>query len=115
MLLTEFWWPERVKNSCPVAVSHNDSGLSKANADLKQTPESVELPYLAAFLHYRRRESKDSMLLLSKAYKQTPDDWRIHQLFALNYITRILCHSAPLPVCGFVRMIESFARKFKLP
>jgi tetratricopeptide (TPR) repeat protein len=43
--------------------------------------------YLAAFLHYRRGENKDSMLLLSKAYKQAPDDWRIHQLFALNYIT----------------------------
>ena len=64
-----------------------DSGLSRANADLKQTPNSVELLYLAAFLHYRRGENKDSMLLLSKAYKQAPDDWRIHQLFALNYIT----------------------------
>jgi len=64
-----------------------DSGLSRATADLKQTPDSVELLYLAAFLYYRRGESKDSMLLLSKAYKQAPDDWRIHQLFALNYIT----------------------------
>jgi tetratricopeptide (TPR) repeat protein len=27
------------------------------------------------------------MLLLSKAYKFAPNDWRIHQLFALNYIT----------------------------
>jgi len=64
-----------------------DSGLSKANAALKQTPDSVEMLYLAAFLHYRRGENKDSMLLLSKAYKQAPNDWRIHQLFALNYIT----------------------------
>jgi tetratricopeptide (TPR) repeat protein len=64
-----------------------DSGLSRANAALKQTPESVELLYLAAFLHYRKGESKDSMLLLSKAYKFAPNDWRIHQLFALNYIT----------------------------
>jgi Tfp pilus assembly protein PilF len=64
-----------------------DSGLSNANAALQQTPDSVELLYLAAFLHYRRGENKDSMLLLSKAYKQAPNDWRIHQLFALNYIT----------------------------
>ena len=64
-----------------------DSGLTKANADLKQTPDNVEMLYLAAFLHYRRGENKDSMLLLSKAYKQSPNDWRIHQLFALNYIT----------------------------
>src|SRR5437868_4148016 len=64
-----------------------DSGLSKANAVLKQAPDSVEFLYLAAFLHYRRGENKDSMLLLSKAYKHAPNDWRIHQLFALNYIT----------------------------
>jgi len=64
-----------------------DSGLSKANAALKQTPDSVEMLYLAAFLHYRQGENKDSMVLLSKAYKQAPDDWRVHQLFALNYIT----------------------------
>ncbi len=64
-----------------------NSGLSKANADLKQSPDSVELLYLAAFLHYRQGDSKDSMLLLSKAYKLAPNDWRIHQLFALNYIT----------------------------
>jgi tetratricopeptide (TPR) repeat protein len=64
-----------------------DSGLSKANAALKQSPDSVEMLYLAAFLHYRRGECKDSMLLLSKAYKLAPNDWRIHQLFALNYIT----------------------------
>jgi len=64
-----------------------DSGLNRANADLKQTPDSVELLYLAAFLHYRQGDSKDSMLLLSKAYKLDPNDWRIHQLFALNYIT----------------------------
>lgn len=64
-----------------------DSGLSRANSDLKQTPDSVELLYLAAFLHYRRGENKDSMLILSKTYKLAPNDWRIHQLFALNYIT----------------------------
>ena len=64
-----------------------DSGLSRANADLKQTPDSIELLYLTAFLHYRRGENKDSMLFLSKAYKLAPNDWRIHQLFALNYIT----------------------------
>lgn len=64
-----------------------DSGLSKANAALKQNPENVEMLYLAAFLHYRQGDSKDSMLLLSKAYKHDPNDWRIHQLFALNYIT----------------------------
>ncbi len=64
-----------------------DSGLSRTKAALEHTPDNVEFLYLAAFLHYRKAESKDSMLLLSKAYKLAPNDWRVHQLFALNYIT----------------------------
>lgn len=63
-----------------------DSGLGKAKLTLERFPENVDLLYLAAYLHYRRNETKDSMLLLSKAYKENPNDWRIHQLFALNYI-----------------------------
>jgi tetratricopeptide (TPR) repeat protein len=64
-----------------------DSGLDRVNAALKQNTDSVNLLFLAAFLHYRKGENKDSMLLLSKAYKLAPNDWRIHQLFALNYIS----------------------------
>jgi tetratricopeptide (TPR) repeat protein len=63
-----------------------DSGLEKAESALKNFPEKVDLLYIAAFLHYRRNEAKDSMILLSRAYKKNPNDWRIHQLFALNYI-----------------------------
>jgi tetratricopeptide (TPR) repeat protein len=63
-----------------------DPGLEKARAELKQSPENIDLLYLAAFLQYRRNDVKDSMLLLSKAYRIEPNDWRIHQLFALNYI-----------------------------
>ncbi len=68
------------------ALKNYDSGLSKAESALKQFPDNVDLLYLAAYLHYCRNESKDSMLLLSRAYKKAPSDWRIHQLFALNYI-----------------------------
>jgi tetratricopeptide (TPR) repeat protein len=63
-----------------------DSGLSRAAADLKRSPDNVNLLYLAAFLQYRLNDSKDSMVLVSKAYKIQPNDWRLHQLFALNYI-----------------------------
>jgi tetratricopeptide (TPR) repeat protein len=63
-----------------------DAGLSRVDAALRRRPDSVNLLYLAAFLQYRKGENKDSMLLLSKAYKLAPNDWRIHQLFALNYI-----------------------------
>ena len=68
------------------ALKNYDSGLSRTEAALKRFPDRADLLYLAAYLHYRRNEVKDSMLLLSKAYKKAPNDWRIHQLFALNYI-----------------------------
>ena len=63
-----------------------DAGLSRAALDLKRSPDNVDLLYLAAFLQYRLNDPKDSMVLLSKAYKIQPNDWRLHQLFALNYI-----------------------------
>jgi tetratricopeptide (TPR) repeat protein len=68
------------------ALKNYDSGLRKAETVLTHFPDNVDLLYLAAYLHYRRNEPKDSMLLLSRAYKSAANDWRIHQLFALNYI-----------------------------
>lgn len=62
-----------------------DAGLAKAQDVLKQAPENEDMLYLSAFLHYRKSETKESMIYLSRAYKIEPDDWRIHQLFALNY------------------------------
>ena len=62
------------------------SGLEMTEAALKRSPNDVDFLYLAAYLHYRRNETKASMLFLSKAYRVRQDDWRVHQLFALNYI-----------------------------
>ena len=73
-----------------------DSGLVRTKAAIQRFPEDVDLLYLAAWLHYRRNETKDSMLLLSKAYRLAPDDWRIHQLFALNYIAFDMLDTAKL-------------------
>lgn len=69
------------------ALGNYDSGIAKTESALKRSPDDADMLYVAAFLHYRRNETKESMLLLSKAYRIRPDDWRIHQLFALNYIT----------------------------
>src|SRR5215472_3022161 len=60
-----------------------ESGLNRTQAALEKLPDNVDLLYIAAYLHYRRNETKDSMLLASKAYRFAPKDWRIHQLFAL--------------------------------
>lgn len=63
------------------------SGLTRTYEDLKKLPDNVDLLYIAAYLHYRRNDTKNSMILASKAYAIAPKDWRIQQLFALNYIS----------------------------
>jgi tetratricopeptide (TPR) repeat protein len=73
-----------------------ESGLNRTQAALEKRPNNVDLLYIAAYLHYRRNETKDSMLLASKAYGFAPKDWRIHQLFALNYISFNMLEAAKL-------------------
>jgi Tfp pilus assembly protein PilF len=69
------------------SIKNYDAGLSRTNAALQRSPDDVDLLYVAAWLRYRRNETKDSMILLSKAYRFAPKDWRLQQLFALNYIS----------------------------
>ncbi len=72
------------------------SGLARVNQMLKELPDNVDLLYIAAYLHYRRNETKDSMMLTSQAYRLAPKDWRIQQLFALNYISFNMLEAAKL-------------------
>jgi tetratricopeptide (TPR) repeat protein len=72
------------------------SGLARVDLLLKELPDNVDLLYIAAYLHYRQNETKDSMILASKAYRLAPKDWRIQQLFALNYITFNMLEAAKL-------------------
>ncbi len=72
------------------------SGLARVNRMLKEMPDNVDLLYIAAYLHYRQNETKDSMILTSKAYHFAPKDWRIQQLFALNYISFNMLEAAKL-------------------
>jgi tetratricopeptide (TPR) repeat protein len=69
------------------ALRNYETGLRKTDSALTQSPNNVDLLFLAAYLHYRRNETKQSMLLTSKAYGIAPKDWRIHEMFALNYIS----------------------------
>ena len=73
-----------------------EPGLSRAYATLNRLPDNVNLLYLAAYLQYRYRDTKESMILASKAYRIAPKDWRIHQLFALNYISFNMLEAAKL-------------------
>ena len=73
-----------------------ESGLTRTYATLRMLPDNENLLYLAAYLHYRSDNTKDSMILASKAYRIAPKDWRIHQLFALNYISFNMLEAAKL-------------------
>jgi len=55
-------------------------------AALASLPRSADLLYVAAFLQFRQRNHQTSVRLLGEAYRVNPEDWRIHQLFALNYV-----------------------------
>jgi tetratricopeptide (TPR) repeat protein len=78
------------------ALKNYDAGLARTTAALAQASDDVDLLYVAAWLRYRRNETKDSMVLLSKAYRLAPKDWRLHQLFALNYISFDMLDTAKL-------------------
>jgi tetratricopeptide (TPR) repeat protein len=78
------------------SLKNNESGMARAETALKKLPDNVDLLYVAGYLHYRRNETKDSMILASRAYRFAPKDWRIHQLFALNYISFNMLEAAKL-------------------
>ena len=80
------------------------TGLTRTNAALKQRPNNVDLLYLASYLRYRRNETKEAMALASKAYRIAPDDWRIHQIFALNYISFSMLEEAKLSLLQALRL-----------
>ena len=78
------------------ALRNYDSGLTRIDALLKERPDNVDLLCLAAYLRYRRNEPGKSMLLVSKAYRIAPGNWRVHQLFGLNYISFNMLEPAKL-------------------
>ena len=61
-------------------------GLKSVDAALKRTPENEDLHYISAFLYFRTQQYSLSMSELSTAYRMKQDDWRVHQLFALNFL-----------------------------
>lgn len=81
-----------------------EPGLALADAALARRPRSVDLLYIAAWLRYRRNEIRESMALASKAYEITSEDWRIHQVFALNYISLNMLEEARLSLSRAIQL-----------
>jgi tetratricopeptide (TPR) repeat protein len=61
-------------------------GSSRMSEALSTRPLDDNLLYLAAFLRFRQGQLEESVGFLNRAYKVQPDDWRIHQLYALNFV-----------------------------
>ncbi|MGC2404624.1 MAG: tetratricopeptide repeat protein [Acidobacteriaceae bacterium] len=61
-------------------------GFTRVSEALKTQPSDENLLYLAAFLRFRQRRLEESVGFLNRAYKLQPDDWRVHQLYALNFV-----------------------------
>jgi len=62
------------------------AGLDRATSILASAPESEDVLYVAGFLQFRLLNHRESVRLLGEAYRLRPSDWRVHQLFALNYV-----------------------------
>jgi len=63
-----------------------DAGIRRVTDALTSSPRSVDLLYVAGFLQFRQRNHQESIRLLGQAYRVNPQDWRVRQLFALNYV-----------------------------
>jgi tetratricopeptide (TPR) repeat protein len=61
-------------------------GLRHAYSALERQPRSVDLLYVMAFLEFRSGKHKESIDLLGRAFQLNNFDWRVHHLFALNYV-----------------------------
>lgn len=63
-----------------------DAGIARAEVALASQPPSPDILYVLAFLHFRLGRQTDSIRDLGQAYRLDKEDWRVHQLFALNYV-----------------------------
>ncbi|MGI8992452.1 MAG: tetratricopeptide repeat protein [Bryobacteraceae bacterium] len=63
-----------------------ESGVARAESALASNPKSPDCLYILGFLHFRLGRHKESIDDLTRAYRLDEDDWRVYQLFALNYV-----------------------------
>jgi tetratricopeptide (TPR) repeat protein len=68
------------------ALRNYEDGWARAEQALRQQPASIDVLYVAAFLKFRMGRHQESVDFLERAFKLDNLDWRIHHVFALNYI-----------------------------
>ena len=68
------------------ALRNYADGMKRVEGALKQMPQNEDLHYISAVLLFRTGRFSESTAELTTAYQMNPSDWRVHQLFALNFI-----------------------------
>jgi tetratricopeptide (TPR) repeat protein len=68
------------------ALKNYADGMKRVDAALKQMPDNEDLHYISAFLLFRTQQFSQSIDELSVAYRMKQDDWRVHQLLAMDFI-----------------------------
>lgn len=63
-----------------------NSGIKHAESALVSHSKSEDIFYILGFLQFRLGHHSASIRHLGQAYRLDPDDWRVYQIFALNYV-----------------------------
>ena len=67
-------------------------------------PDTVDRLYLRAFLQFRTGNARESCSTLEQAYRRSPEDWRIHHLYGLNYVVLDIKEGAEVSFTNAVRL-----------
>ena len=89
----------------------NYSAGIKRVADL---PDSVDKSYVLAYLQFRMGNARESCSTLESAYRRDPDDWRLHQLYGLNYVVLDIKEGAEVSFTNAIRLNPSNAELWYL-
>ncbi len=63
-----------------------DDGFARLGQVPSGNTPSVDLLYIEGFLQFRTGKHRESIDVLGRAFRIDPQDWRIHHVFALNYV-----------------------------
>ena len=63
-----------------------DDGLSRLGERASESQPPIDLLYLQGFLLFRTGKHRESIDVLGRGFRVDPQDWRIHHVFALNYV-----------------------------
>jgi Flp pilus assembly protein TadD len=76
------------------------AGMARAAA----LPDSVDKLYIRAYLQFRMGKARESCDTLEPAYRRDPDDWRVHQLYGLNYVVLDIKEGAEVSFTNAIRL-----------